>query len=142
MDDSLERQLVNNYSDLYTWYDREPDSVSGPVPPITVSGFSVGDGWFDLLLSLSETITQQDVSMEVHQVKEKYGGLRFYHGGIKSDNESDAYIVSGAIRHAENMSYHVCEECGDTGEIRTNGWYRTLCDNCWTEENARRRNTE
>jgi len=139
MKESLERQLVDNYSDLYEAYDWDADEIDGPVPPLTAYGFAVGDGWYNLLESLSETLTRLDVEIEVHQVKQKHGGLRFYHNGVGSDDEGDAYMAMGAIQHAQDMSFHVCEECGDSGEIRTSAWYRTLCDECWTEEKARRR---
>lgn len=55
------------------------------------------------------------------QVKEKFGGLRFYYRG------GDDFI-RGAVTLAENMSYNTCEECGNTGIFtNNNGWYRTLC---------------
>ena len=55
------------------------------------------------------------------QVKEKFGGLRFY------INVGDDYI-NGAIMMAENMSYHICEECGAPGEPAGPGWILTLCE--------------
>lgn len=57
------------------------------------------------------------------QVKEKFGGLRFYiHGGDERSQE--------VVRNAEAMSYYVCEECGTmkTARLYSFGWYRTLCD--------------
>jgi hypothetical protein len=55
------------------------------------------------------------------QVKEKFGGLRFYYSG------GDDYI-RGVVDMAEEMSYSTCETCGSPGELRKNGWYQTLCD--------------
>lgn len=133
MKEELERELVEEYPDLYEWYDKDPDEIDGPVPPLTAYGFQHGDGWYNLLESLSETLTRLDVEIEVHQAKQKFGGLRFYHGGAKSDDESDSYMAMGAIQQAEEMSFHVCEECGASAELRQQGWFRTLCDECWTE---------
>lgn len=57
----------------------------------------------------------------VDQVKEKFGGLRFYyHGG---DN-----TVSGMVRMAESWAANTCETCGNPGTMRGGGWVRTLCD--------------
>jgi hypothetical protein len=55
------------------------------------------------------------------QVKEKFGGLRFYvnHASEKHYN----YIT-----FAENMSYRICEECGAPGNLYTDGWHTTLCE--------------
>ena len=57
------------------------------------------------------------------QVKEKFGGLRFY---VNGGNDR----VWDIIQNAESLSYHVCEECGTMKNVRTytGGWHRTLCD--------------
>jgi len=38
--------------------------------------------------------------------------------------------IMGAIDMAEAMSYRTCEKCGQPGTERSDGWIRTLCDNC------------
>ena len=55
------------------------------------------------------------------QVKEKFGGLRFYFNG------GDSYI-DGVVDMAENMSYVTCEVCGNAGKAENNGWVRTRCN--------------
>ena len=67
-----------------------------------------------------------DVIKQVHavQIKEKFGGLRFYAEG------GDEYI-SGAIQFAELMSTVMCESCGDKGTVGTHGgtgWVYTACE--------------
>ena len=57
------------------------------------------------------------------QVKEKFGGLRFYYSG------GDEYI-DGLVAMAEAMSYVTCERCGRIGKQNTRGWIETLCDDC------------
>ena len=55
------------------------------------------------------------------QVKEKFGMLTIYHRGGNS-------YTDGVLRVAEEMSRHVCEECGKPGYSTATGWIRTLCD--------------
>lgn len=55
------------------------------------------------------------------QVKEKFGGLRFYVNA--ATDKHDQYIT-----FAESMSYCTCEECGAPGKTYTDGWHTTLCD--------------
>lgn len=55
------------------------------------------------------------------QVKEKFGGLRFYVQAATDEHYN--YIT-----FAESMSYRTCEECGAPGKTYTDGWHRTLCD--------------
>jgi hypothetical protein len=55
------------------------------------------------------------------QIKEKFGGLRFYVNGATDKHWS-------YISFAESMSYSTCEECGAPGKRYTDGWHKTLCD--------------
>lgn len=54
------------------------------------------------------------------QVKEKFGGLRFY-----VDNATPAH--DQLIRFAEMMASRTCEDCGAPGQAYPFGWVRTLC---------------
>lgn len=57
-----------------------------------------------------------------NQVKEKFGGLRFYYSG------GDNYI-RGLVDMAESISYRTCEVCGALGEtVSLGGWYSTRCE--------------
>jgi hypothetical protein len=56
----------------------------------------------------------------VTQVKEKYGGLRFY---VNSATD-EQYAL---IQFAESMSYRTCEVCGDRGRSNSGGWVRVRC---------------
>lgn len=57
------------------------------------------------------------------QVKEKFGGLRFYmHYSTK---EMEALIAI-----AEEECSKTCEECGVFGVLRSGGWLLTRCDWC------------
>ncbi len=103
------------------------------------------NGWFSLLDSLCEKIqhhidhpawvenkktgefeepTEPTCPQVVAtQVKEKFGGLRFYVNG------GDEY-TRALIDEAESLSYSICEECGrmdnDVGRNRR-GWIQTTC---------------
>lgn len=59
------------------------------------------------------------------QVKEKYGGLRFYMSSSTEEMEK-------LIDKAEECASKTCEQCGKTGSLRTtsHGWYYTSCDKC------------
>jgi hypothetical protein len=67
------------------------------------------------------------------QVKEKFGGLRFYYNG--GDEKID-----GMVWLAEHMSYQICEECGTTENLgQTKGWIKTLCGDCAKNTNNSKR---
>jgi len=82
---------------------------------------AVGPGWHKLMDKMVEDITALGWDGTILQVKEKFGGLRFYIGCA-----NDA--IFNRIARAEKESYKICEECGKPGQLRGGGWLRTLCD--------------
>lgn len=81
----------------------------------------VGPGWASLV---EEAYNALPDGSTISQVKEKYGGLRFY-----------AIPAVDAIDAIEARSLTVCEDCGKPGLLTTIdgtpfGWMRTLCDGC------------
>jgi len=95
-------------------------------------GFECGSGWFDIIYNLSQKITELDPECQAVQVKEKFGGLRFYINGTRSD------MVYPLISNAEDESYNTCESCGTKENVSQNeyGWIHTLCDTCRTKIRA------
>ena len=91
-------------------------------PPITDPHFfGVKEGWFQLIKDLIVDLNKMGWDKQVTQVKEKFGGLRFYiNSGIPE--------IHQRILQTETESYKICEICGEPGKPRTNGWYQTLCD--------------
>ena len=129
MKPELEQKLIKKYPKIFA------DVNKGPKETLICFGLECGDGWYWLLDNLCSKI-QHYVDQEgyypkveisqviAEQVKEKFGGLRFYvHGG---DSKTDNYIS-----FAEYLSDTICEECGSTKDIgHTEGWITTLCKEC------------
>lgn len=90
-------------------------------------GFDVGDGWYHLLDVLCEELqreTDQGAPQVVaSQVKEKFGGLRFY---VESANARQMAMID----IAEALSLRVCDVCGSPGTLgeSTTGWLSTRCE--------------
>jgi hypothetical protein len=90
--------------------------------PIMSSGFfCVGDGWLELIKNLIDELVKTGWDKQICQVKEKFGGLRFYTNAMSDECHE---IVS----KYERLSCETCEECGEKGEQRNGGWIKTLCD--------------
>jgi hypothetical protein len=89
---------------------------------------SVGPGWSRLIEQLFSNKPEQTL---VVQVKEKFGGLRFY----VSSSTPEFFEV---INNAEKESYRICEQCGSPGTPQTPGgnpygWVKTVCISCGGE---------
>ena len=88
---------------------------------ITECQSHVGRGWHDILRRLIGDLFELGWDGQVLQVKEKFGGLRFYIGAGNGP-------IGACIQDAENESLRTCEECGAPGKQRDGGWIKTLCD--------------
>jgi hypothetical protein len=122
MRDELQQRLVDRWP---TWF-----SIGGDPRYTSMRfGFQHGDGWFDLLWRLCMRLepvvaaAEEDTRslFEVLQVKEKFGGLRFY---ASYNNET----ISTLIEAAAVESFYTCEACGQAGKRRGDSRIQTLCD--------------
>lgn len=102
---------------------------------ITMFGFECGDGWYTIIEQLIDQIDSyikhkykdQEFDFQITQIKEKFGGLRFYFDG----GDSEIYELT---RFAEELSYKTCEYCGSNQDIfRSKGWITTACFKCVTD---------
>lgn len=96
-------------------------------------GFEIGDGWFDIIWSLSEKLEDEILkipeperkSVCASQVKEKYGTLRFH-----MTRETDE--MSKLIGEACQKTHTTCEDCGQQGKVRDpDGWVTVRCNDCY-----------
>jgi len=100
-------------------------------------GFNLPRGWNTVVWKLCDRLEslgceEPDV-FQVAQVKEKFGGLRFYYGFDKEvDNETRASART-YVEFSESMSFYVCQTCGTTIDVcftSDNAWYNTRCTPC------------
>lgn len=90
-------------------------------------GFDCGKGWLGIVEPIIAMCEAKGI--EVHQIKEKFGGLRFYVGGLTDE-------LRAAIDDAEAQSFKTCERCGAPGSRRGGSWIKTLCDGCCAVRDA------
>lgn len=83
----------------------------------------VGPGWSDLIEAIYDRLPED---VYISQIKEKFGGLRFYVYGINDE-------LFDFICEMEEKSYTVCEKCGEPGKVRDTSWIKTLCDEHYEE---------
>ena len=106
---------------------------------------SCDKGWYKLLADTNRKMKLMWPNYEIHQVKEKFGTLRFYWGipfedaawaDMNDDIANTVYDIMHDIEFsAEHASAHICENCGKYGKTRDrNHWYKTLCALCAIEK--------
>jgi hypothetical protein len=142
----LQEKLYQKYPEIFFQKDLSTSLMDMEI--------TCGDGWYDLIDNLCNQIlchvkshnsyidfkikqdptTDENEKMDCPQavqVKEKFGGLRFYTTG------GDKYI-DGVISMAESMSYCICEKCGNKGKKAQTKWILTLCDSCEADHKKRK----
>jgi hypothetical protein len=133
----MKKEYEKDLLKKYPWLKKTATGTS-----MNLFGMECGDGWYylldDLCFELDRIFTGNPELLEgfyVAQIKEKFGGLRFYVSF--GTDEMDA-----VIDRFEEKSFKVCEDCGKKGKlVKVKGWYRTQCPKChkaWKiEENKR-----
>jgi hypothetical protein len=136
-----QKELIQKYPKIF---------LSGEVDPrypFPMFGIECGSGWYPLISILCNSI-QSSIDQElkyypekethqVHavQVKEKFGGLRFYVDSATDDQNA-------WISFAEDLSYHICEDCGilsETPLLKSDyGWYSSICPECKAKKETNR----
>jgi hypothetical protein len=130
MKKDLQNQLLEKYPKIF----KQKNNRNSPM----FFGISCGDGWFKLIDVLC-CLIQNDIDaskgkipqIEAVQIKEKFGGLRFYY------SPHNRYY-DGLIDFAQTFSYYICEECGSTDNVGlTNTTFvQSLCKNCKKNTNV------
>jgi hypothetical protein len=126
MTNSLELKLRGNFPKLLR------DMYGSPKETCMAWGISCDDGWYDLIYNLcSELQCWSDAygkQIVATQIKEKFGGLRFYisiDGDVSDDGWSQ---VNTIISKYEDISLDTCELTGGFGEMCKRGFLmKTLC---------------
>lgn len=127
MKPDLEEQLFKKHPKIFSQKDLPMDQTC------MCWGIDTGDGWFNLIdelcskLELICGLACVDVPQAV-QVKEKWGQLRFYHNGVTTDMPEIDNLIDFIVDAYEELSGHICDVCGDWGNIdTTQSWYRSRC---------------
>lgn len=145
MSPELDNKLCSKYPELFRNRNDSPELTA------MCWGFDCADGWYSLIESICEYLmgdvirlrnridsvfyteeAKEQMKLElieaeknipvVVQVKEKFGGLRFYvHGATEKQFDY--------IHFAEHLSYRICEDCGAMKDVMSYniGWIKTLC---------------
>lgn len=127
MNQELQNKLFAKYPKIFRQKDLSAQQTA------MCWGICCGDGWYSIIDALCGQIQNHlehnmkdndgTIVVEATQVKEKYGGLRFYYTG------GDEFI-RGVCWMAEDLSCRTCEECGSPGIQNKKGWINTLCGPC------------
>lgn len=92
-------------------------------------------GWSNLIKEIDSKIKSYDPDYKVAQIKEKFGGLRFYFNS-NCETDEDFNKLCDQVWNIADRSLSICEICGKEGSPNFSryGWRKTLCEDCKREE--------
>lgn len=132
----LQQKLFKDCPELFKFHNHE----GPPYWPIKF-GIDTEDGWNDIVINLCyelesilKTLPKNEESiLGCVQIKEKFGGLRFYMSGYDIDNKVENLIIE-----AEHKCWKICERCGHEGKLVSTRrkWLLTLCPQCEEKVNS------
>lgn len=100
---------------------------------------NVGPGWQKLVEFTHHYLNLIDPGYKVLQIKEKFGGLRYYVELSQELDEQDVAICNNLVSLAEEISFRICEDCGGKGNVQSmDGWLKTFCVQDAEKAKARR----
>ncbi len=128
MTPELEQKIIKKFPKIFQMVESTPKGTCKQ------QGLFIGDGWYWIVDKLCKSL-QYDTDKNGYnqvvaaQVKEKFGGLRFYVDGASEGQ----YEV---IHFVESLTYDICETCGSTKDVgQTGGWIKTMCKKCANDNN-------
>lgn len=132
--------------DLYSTKDRE--QFLAPVMARFGEGWpksvDIDDGWVQIIVDLDRELAEIDSNYTIGQIKEKFGGLRFYLDSLDPGVAAAKITLAGQyIDAAEAESWKTCERCSSTRDVTTGtkngarfGWIVTWCLSCREDQIA------
>jgi len=88
-----------------------------------------GNGWTELIYACHDELVALDPTYQILQIKEKFGGLRYYFDPTDQDNWD---ALNDVVKKYEAIAIKTCEACGQPGEPsnKNSYWIKTTCSDC------------
>ena len=122
-------EIIAKYPKIFKPYNGNPNNCnwhgvpSGWLPVIDKLCACI-QHYIDFHVSYTKDGQYKPQQVTCSQMKEKFGGLRFYTDGHDE-------VVEGMIKMAEHLCDYTCQDCGSEEDLGiTSGWISILCRNC------------
>lgn len=102
------------------------EKLKEKIAPGWMQVIQVDEGWYQLVVDCDRELSLFDPRYKILQIKEKFGGLRYY---IKpSETCYEPRRLHDVISKYEEIAAKTCEATGKPGVLMKSigGWYKTL----------------
>lgn len=96
--------------------------------PAYYKSVDVDTGWYQIVVDCDKELTGVDPKYQIAQIKQKFGGLRYYTHPSNRDDKHTLIRIGDIISKYEDIAAVTCEATGKTGVLMKskNGWLKTL----------------
>jgi len=88
----------------------------------------VDEGWYQIIVDCDKELTAIDPNYQILQIKEKFGGLRYYMTPCNDTTEEQRNKMHQIVAKYEKIASKTCEATGLEGVLMKSvgGWLKTL----------------
>lgn len=101
------------------------EELKKKIVPEYWKSIDVDEGWYQVVLDCDKELTEIDHNYQIFQIKEKFGGLRYYFQPSQSDTLAE---MNKVVSKYEEIAARTCEATGNPGILMKSnyGWLKTL----------------
>ena len=95
------------------------------IKPPYYSTIEVDEGWYQLVLDCDKELSEIDPKYDLQQIKEKFGGLRYY---FQPSDPTLREKMDAVVTKYEEIASRTCEATGGPGVLMKSvgSWFKTL----------------
>lgn len=104
------------------------EALKEKISPSFGKYISVDEGWYQIVVDCDKELRAIDPNYQILQIKEKFGGLRYYMTPCNDTTEEQRDKMYEVISKYEAIAARTCEATGKPGVLMKSigGWLRTL----------------
>ena len=104
------------------------EELKKKIVPEYWKSIDVDEGWYRLVIDCDRELTGIDPNYQIYQVKEKFGGLRYYMTPSNDTTPEQRDAMWTITRKYEDIAFRTCSATGKTGVLMKSigGWRKTL----------------
>ena len=101
------------------------EELKKKIVPEYWKSIDVDEGWYRIIVDCDKELTAIDPNYQIFQIKQKFGGLRYY---VQPSQSDTLKAMNEVISKYEAIAAKTCEATGKPGILMKSigGWYKTL----------------
>ena len=101
------------------------EEIKKKIVPEYWKSIDVDEGWYQIIVDCDKELTAIDPNYQIFQVKQKFGGLRYY---VKPSQSDTLVAMNKVVSKYEEIAARTCEATGMPGVLMKSvgGWQKTL----------------